>query len=540
MASESAAVCAAEFVGCKVVRLDMAKPLRQLLADVDYRIFQGNPDVEVDSIYYDSRECAPGGLFFCIRGFNLDGHDFVSEAVARGARVLVVERKVSAPQWVTVVEVEDTRRAMGLMSSAFFDRPSGRLNITGVTGTNGKTSVSFFVDALLRESGYGVGLLGTVENRIGGEVLPVKRTTPESLDLQSLFARMLAAGCTHVSMEVSSHAVDLERIAGTEFKAGIFTNLTQDHLDFHKDFESYRDAKKRFFSEYLKGDAVGIINADDGNADYMTTDLSCRVITYGIEDKDADVRAEAVQCGVEGIGFKVVSGGHELGCIETRLMGHFNVYNVLAMAAFAVASEIPFEYVGRVMNRMQPVPGRFERVEEGQDFAVVVDYAHTPDGLENVLKSAKGICRGKLFVVFGAGGDRDRSKRPIMGRAAASVADVVIITSDNPRTESPAAIIADIIEGVEEEIAVLPHDKKPKYMVEQDRFRAITTALTAAAEGDVVVIAGKGHETYQIFKDRTIHFDDREVARSILRERFSGKRSVGTDSRGCRRQACQG
>ncbi|MEW5946925.1 MAG: UDP-N-acetylmuramoyl-L-alanyl-D-glutamate--2,6-diaminopimelate ligase [bacterium] len=486
------------------------KPVRleRLLAGVPHRVAKGDGNTAVGSLSYDSRECAGGCLFFCIAGFNVDGHDFVPEAVARGAKAIVAERDVAVPEGVTLALVEDSRRAMGLISAEFFGNPSRKLDVTGVTGTNGKTSVAFMVEAALRRAGRRTALMGTVENRIGGEVLPVKRTTPESLDTQSLMARMVESGCTHLSMEVSSHAVELHRIAGCRFSTGIFTNLTQDHLDFHRDFDSYREAKRRFFSEYLTaGGQAAVLNADDPGAAYVARGLECRVVTYGIESGGADVRAEGVACGASGIRFEVTGGGSRLGVIESGLLGRFNVYNALALAAFAFARGIPFEAVAGVLADMPPVPGRFERIDAGQDFTVVVDYAHTPDGLENVLRSAREMCAGRLIVVFGAGGDRDRTKRPKMGAAAAALADVVIVTSDNPRSEDPGAIIRDVLAG-------MGAGREP--VVEPDRFNAIREALRTAGGGDVVVIAGKGHETYQIFRDRTVYFDDRELARSIL------------------------
>lgn len=497
------------------------KRLSDILASIEeYNMLSGRADAVVESLSYDSRECSSGGLFFCIRGFNVDGHDFIPEAVARGAKIIVVEREVKVPAGCVVVRVQNTRRAMGIVSSAFFDHPSKELNILGVTGTNGKTSVSLLAEALLRSLGKRTGLIGTVENRIVDEVLPVKRTTPESLDLQMLLARMVEAGCTDVSMEVSSHAVELHRISGCTFTAGVFTNLTQDHLDFHGDFNSYCDVKKRFFEQYLVGNATqAIVNADDTCCPRIVDGLSCGVIRFGIDNEEAEVKASDVRCGGRGIEYKVIIEGQEVGLINCGLLGRFNVYNTLAVVAYAHAHDIPFDSVRRILRDITPVPGRFERVTEGQNFTVVVDYAHTPDGLENILRSAGEIADGRVIAVFGAGGDRDRTKRPIMGGIAVRLSDHAVVTSDNPRSEAPSTIIEDILEGVEAE-----KQKKPgmSWTVEADRFEAIRKAISMARAGDVVVIAGKGHETYQIFKDRTIHFDDREVARNILVETRDG------------------
>ena len=332
---------------------------------------------------------------------------------------------------------------------------------------------------------------------------------------------MIDKGCTHAVMEVSSHAVALQRIAGCEYNAGILTNVTQDHLDFHKDFNDYLETKKRFFTDYMAADGVKILNRDDANYEIMRGGLAGRVVTYGVKSEDADVRAVDVSFDRRGIAFTVQSNLADSFRLETGLLGFFNVANALAVVTYALSREIPVDALRETFAAMPCVPGRFERVEAGQAFTVIVDYAHTPDGIENVLSSAREICRGRLIAIFGAGGDRDRSKRPLMGHAAARLSDFVIVTSDNPRTEAPYRIIEQIVYGIEQELEKVAPSKRFKFLIEEDRYTAIRTAIMSAKDDDVVVIAGKGHEDYQIFKDRTIHFDDRVVARKILEERLS-------------------
>lgn len=507
----------------------ITKTLEEILGGCEHEVVCGPVDREVTALCYDSRECSPGALFFCIRGFNVDGHEFVAEAVSRGASVLVVEEYGGDYDDVTVIKVADTRRAMGRLAANFFGNPADKLHLLGVTGTNGKTSVAFMADALLRAMGRTTGLLGTVVNRISGEELKVKRTTPESLDLQALLARMAERGCTHASMEVSSHAVVLHRIAGCSFNAGILTNITQDHLDFHKDFDEYFAAKKAFLTDCVDPDGIKVLNRDDAHYEQVREGLAGRVVTYGIESRDADVRAADIAFDGSGISFTVNSTFTDGFRVESGLLGLFNVYNALAIIAWALAEGVSPDIIKSTLQAMPCVPGRFEKVDQGQAFTVVVDYAHTPDGLVNVLQSARRICDGRLIVVFGAGGDRDRSKRPLMGQAAAKLADFAVVTSDNPRTEDPYRIIEQVVGGVELGLEQDKASRKFKYLIEEDRYTAIHAAINGARDNDVIVIAGKGHEDYQIFKDRTIHFDDRVVARKILQERMGhGAADPGT------------
>ncbi|HOX28717.1 MAG TPA: UDP-N-acetylmuramoyl-L-alanyl-D-glutamate--2,6-diaminopimelate ligase, partial [bacterium] len=426
------------------------KKLKELLAGSPHEIVAGNPEITVEALAYDSRECSQGTLFFCIPGFNVDGNDFIPEALARGASALVTERAgIEVPAGITLVRVPDSRKAMGMISAAFFDNPASKLHLVGVTGTNGKTSIAFLADALHRELGFLTGLLGTVENRIGDEIASVKRTTPEALDLQAFLYMMTQKKCTHAIMEVSSHAVALKRIDGCVFKAAIFTNLTQDHLDFHKSLDDYFDAKKRLFTDYLSSGGAAILNADDPSAASISKELSSGVVTYGASDA-ADVRAVGVECRNDGISYTVKSPFAPDFGVKSPLMGMFNVSNTLATVAYGLSQKFPVEAICGMLKKMKGVPGRFERIDEGQRFKLFVDYAHTPDGLLNILRSAREICAGRLIVVFGAGGDRDKSKRPLMGAAAAQNADFVIVTSDNPRTEDPDQIIDQIVQGIEQ------------------------------------------------------------------------------------------
>jgi UDP-N-acetylmuramoyl-L-alanyl-D-glutamate--2,6-diaminopimelate ligase len=453
--------------------------------------------VEIRELAYDARAAGPGSLFFCVPGSRADGHDFAPEAVANGAVALVVERplELDVPQLV----VSDVRRAMAPVADAFFDHPSSELEIAGVTGTNGKTTTAFLLYSILAAAGRRPGLLGTIECRVGGERRPAIRTTPEAIDLQRSFREMLDAGDRSCALEATSHGSELGRLDRARFAALVFTNLTQDHLDFHGTLERYFDAKRRLFTETRPPAAV---NVGDEHGRALADELRGHqpLLTYGFSD-DAELRPEGLESGPHGARFR--AGGIAL---ETRLRGRFNVENVLGAVAAARLLELPDDAIARGVRELRGVPGRFEAVDEGQPFAVLVDYAHTPDSLENVLRTARELARNRLICVFGCGGDRDRGKRPVMGRIAAGLADVAIVTSDNPRSEEPEAIISEIVAGAGDDVEVEP-----------DRAAAIAQALELAGEGDVVVIAGKGHEQGQQFRDRTIPFDDREVARDALR-----------------------
>jgi UDP-N-acetylmuramoyl-L-alanyl-D-glutamate--2,6-diaminopimelate ligase len=461
----------------------------------------GAGDIDITALAYDHRTVQPGTLFFCVPGLSRDGHEFAPAAVAAGAVALVVERPLGLG--VPEVQVPSVRRAMAPAAARFYGDPTAALDVVGVTGTNGKTTTAYLVRALLEADGRRTGLLGTVKSVIGGAEHEVVRTTPEAIDLQRTFRRMVAAGDTACAMEVSSHALALHRADAIHFAAAIFTNLTQDHLDFHRTMEAYFQAKRRLFT--CAAPALAIVNVDDEYGARLAGELP-HAITFALE-RPAAYRAVDVRTGVDGSRFTVRGPDGRL-AVRSPLRGRFNVYNVLG--AFAVARELGVDgdVAKAALATAGRVPGRFEPIEEGQDFAVLVDYAHTPDSLENVLRAAREITAGRLHVVFGCGGDRDRGKRPLMGEIATRLADRVIVTSDNPRSEDPEAIIAEILAG-----AGPGAERNP------DRREAIAEAIAGARGGDVVVIAGKGHEQGQeLAGGRKLPFDDAEVAREILRQ----------------------
>jgi UDP-N-acetylmuramoyl-L-alanyl-D-glutamate--2,6-diaminopimelate ligase len=456
--------------------------------------------VEISDLAYDTRSVTAGALFFCVPGERHDGHAFARDAVDRGAAALVVERplELDVPQLV----VPDARAAMAQAAVAFYDDPTSELEVAGVTGTTGKTTTTFLLWSILAAAGRQPGLLGTIESRIGGERRPAIRTTPEAIDLQRAFREMLAAGDRSVALEATSHGSELGRLDGVRFAALAFTNLGQDHLDFHGTFERYYDAKRRLFVE---GDLPpAAVNVGDQHGRRLAEELRSvghqPVLTFGFAT-DADLQAERLELDASGARFQ--AGGIEL---WTSLRGRFNVENVLAAVAVSRLLGLHDEAIAAGVERLRGVPGRFEAVDEGQPFTVVVDYSHKPDALENVLLTARDLARNRVICVFGCGGDRDRGKRPLMGKIATELADVAVVTSDNPRSEDPSAIIAEVLEGA-----------RPTAEVEPDRRAAIERAISLAQEGDVLVIAGKGHEQGQEFADRTFPFDDREVAREALR-----------------------
>jgi UDP-N-acetylmuramoyl-L-alanyl-D-glutamate--2,6-diaminopimelate ligase len=467
--------------------------------------------VEVASLAYDNRLAGPGTLFFCVVGFTRDGHDFAPDAVARGASALVVQRPLDLP--VAQVQVPSVRAAMAPAAAAFYGDPTAQLTTVGITGTNGKTTTAFLVRDLLEAAGRQTGLLGTVKSIVAGQEYVVARTTPEAIDLQRSFREMLDGGDDAAVMEVSSHALDLRRADAIHFAAAIFTNLTQDHLDFHPTMEEYFAAKRRLFVPDPPGAAV--INIDDPYGARLAAELEAP-ITFALHRR-ADYRATDLSTGLTGSTFTVQAPGGSVR-LSSPLRGEFNVYNVLGALAGARAVGVAEETCVRAIASAGQVPGRFETIEAGQDFAVLVDYAHTPDSLENVLEAARGLTDGRLIAVFGCGGDRDRGKRPLMGEIAGRLADVAIVTSDNPRSENPEAILAEILLGMD--------DAQARIVSEVDRRRAIALAIEAAGRGDVVVIAGKGHERGQEFAHgHRIDFDDATVAREMLQGVSTGARS---------------
>jgi UDP-N-acetylmuramoyl-L-alanyl-D-glutamate--2,6-diaminopimelate ligase len=475
--------------------------LAELIRGFDVERVAGGAGVEISSLAYDHRGVEPGALFFCVRGERRDGHELAAAAAGAGAVALVVERKleVDLPQAV----VPDSRAAMAPLAARFWGEPTGELRVVGITGTNGKTTTAHLVREILEAAGVRCGLLGTVKQVVGGIEEEVERTTPEAIDLQATFRRMLDAGDRACAMEVSSHALALHRCDAIDFDVALFTNLTQDHLDFHADMEDYFQAKRLLFE---MGPGRSIVNVDDPYGRRLAEEIDC--VTFSAEGVEADFAARDVRFDASGATFTASAPGADVE-VQTSLPGHFNVTNALAAFAAATALGVEPEAAGAGLARAGLVPGRFEPVDEGQDFAVVVDYAHTPDSLENVLRAARRLTEGRLITVFGAGGDRDRAKRPQMGRAAAELSDLAIVTSDNPRSEDPEAIVAEILTGIEEGARV---------EVEVERRAAIALALRHAQAGDLVVIAGKGHEQGQEFEGgRKVPFDDREVTREELR-----------------------
>ncbi|MGI8908851.1 MAG: UDP-N-acetylmuramoyl-L-alanyl-D-glutamate--2,6-diaminopimelate ligase [Candidatus Sumerlaeaceae bacterium] len=478
-----------------------------------------NPAVK--SITDDTRRIEPDCLFVATTGSKVDSHLFISDAVDKGAAAVLVERETPPYRGVDIVHVPDTRDALGRLAHAWHGNPSREMLVLGVTGTNGKTTTTFLLEAILRAAGYEPGVLGTIEYRFAGQRREAVNTTPTALQLAQLFAEMRDAGVTAVAMEVSSHAADQRRISGIEFDACLLTNITQDHLDYHGTMEAYAEAKKAIFFDYLlrraggtkkKGPAAAF-NLDDTYAGRFAAEFPLTKITFAVDNPVADLRATHIQMSQNESAFRVESAAGAAD-VQMHLVGMFNVQNALGAMALAQAVDIPQKAILKGLATLAAVPGRLEQVKAGQPFMVLVDYAHTPDALERVLVNARVMTQRKLIAVFGCGGDRDAGKRPIMGRAAAELADYVIVTNDNPRTEDPEKIADQVMEGV---VTIgLPLEHVARIL---DRKSAIEHALALADEGDVVVIAGKGHEDYQILGHEKIHFDDREVAREFLRAR---------------------
>lgn len=491
----------------------MSKTIADLIALLPECDVNGATDAAITDVTADSRQIVPGAMFFCLTGARTDGHQYIAKAVEVGARCIVAEKTPTEPlpSDVTVVRVADTREAMKRMAPFFFDYPANQLRMIGVTGTNGKTTTTHMIRHLLMAQGKRVALLGTIHTLLDEEVRTAANTTPDVVDLQRLLAETVTRGITHVVMEVSSHAISLERIAGCKFDVAVLTNITQDHLDFHKTFEAYVAAKKQLFTAIKPSDTDKhylVVNAADPSAADIVKDCTAPVFSYS-RSGAADITAANVRLGAKDMSFDV-TGGEETVRLQMAITGLFNVENVLAALSVAYHEGMPLESIGESLASFTGVPGRFELVEAGQPFTVVVDYAHTPDGLLNVIQTARAITEKHLIVVFGCGGDRDRTKRPIMGKLAAELADIPVLTSDNPRTEDPEKILDDVAAGV------LPAVGQKQWWRIADRKEAIEKALALASGGDVVLIAGKGHETYQLIGGKTFPFDDRLVAKTYL------------------------
>lgn len=479
--------------------------LSQLLKDIKVLETEGATDVEVLSLELDSRKVENGALFFAVKGTAADGHAYIPKALEKGAVAVVCQQIPDVrPEGVAFVKVENTEKIVGQMATMFFGNPTEKLTLVGVTGTNGKTTIATVLYNMFRNMGFKVGLLSTVCNYVDGTAIPTEHTTPDPITLNRLLAQMVEAGCTYAFMEVSSHAVAQNRIGGLKFKGGIFTNLTRDHLDYHKTFENYRDAKKAFFDS-LAADAFAVVNIDDKNGMVMVQNTKARVKTYSV-GRMADFTAKIIECHFEGMLLEM--NGKEVG---VRFIGKFNVSNLLAVYGAAVMLGQEPDDVLVAMSRMEPVNGRFEALTSPSGYTAIVDYAHTPDALENVLNAIHGVLEGKgqVITVCGAGGNRDKGKRPIMAREAERQSDRVIITSDNPRFEEPQDIINDMLAGLDD-------DQKKKVIAIADRREAIKTACALANKGDVILIAGKGHEDYQEIKGVKHHFDDKEEVRKCF------------------------
>ncbi len=479
--------------------------LSEIIKDLEILSATADMDMEIGGVSYDSRRTEPGDLFVAVKGFSSDGHRFIPTAMDKGAAAVLCE---DAPTDGTpYVQVSDCRLGLAIASRNLFGNPAGEMTVVGITGTSGKTSSSYLIKHMLETKlGAKVGLIGTNGHMIGEEFLPSEFTTPESYELQKLFRRMADAGCTHVVMEVSSHSLALERVAGVHFDVVLYTNLSQDHLDFHHTMEEYAAAKKKIFSMC----SAACVNADDPWAEYMTEGADCPILNFGAEREDVDLKAEKLVLSAEGVAFEACFADERA---ETSLAipGLFSVHNALGVMAVGLVLGLSLEDCASALRSAKGVKGRLESVPTDGDYSVIIDYSHKPDALENVLKTLRPVTRGRLIVLFGCGGDRDRLKRPIMGRIAADNADICIVTSDNPRTEEPEAIIDEIMEGF--------RGKETPVLRICDRVEAIRTALDNARAGDVILLAGKGHEDYQIVGHVKHHMDEREIVAEYLESR---------------------
>ena len=468
-----------------------------------FRLLRADARTEIHDLTLDSRTAGEGSLFLALHGAREDGADYAKEAAARGAVCVVTEH---AAEGVPCVLVPDAHEAAAKLAARWYGEPAGRMTVVGVTGTNGKTTTTYLLKQLLERClGAKVGLIGTNQNMIGDAVLPAERTTPDALTLQRLLREMADAGCTHVVMEVSSHSLVLDRVAGIHFQVGVFTNLTQDHLDFHKTMEEYRKAKAILFRRC----DIGVFNGDDGATEKILETATCKAMTYG-ETPEDDLWAEHPVLHSDGVEF-TAKYGQDSAHIRLGIPGKFTVYNALGVLGAAIALGVPLEQAVRALETAKGVKGRVEVVPTpGEDYTILIDYAHAPDGLQNVLSSVRGFCKGRLISVFGCGGDRDTTKRPIMGEIGARLSDIAIITSDNPRTEDPNKIIDMILAGIPD---------KTNCLVEENRRKAIRMAMELARKDDIIVLCGKGHETYQIIGTEKTHLDEREEVAAHLREK---------------------
>ncbi|MBI5182225.1 MAG: UDP-N-acetylmuramoyl-L-alanyl-D-glutamate--2,6-diaminopimelate ligase [Nitrospirae bacterium] len=490
--------------------------LKDLLDVLNKPEVNGGLEVQIGDIAYDSREVKRGSLFVAVKGFKTDGHRYIADAVKRGASAVVAEDAVNISKGdATIIIVPDTRNALALLSARFYGDPSRRLRMIGITGTNGKTTTSYLIKSIIEKAGKKAGLLGTISYIIGNEVMPAPHTTPESSDLQKHLSQILDTGAEYAVMEVSSHALELNRTANCEFDIGVFTNLTQDHLDFHKTMEDYFNAKLKLFTSLNNergkmAKKVGIINIDDPYSNRILSAMTVKAVTYGFSE-NADIRPAEINIDIGGIRFAAVTPKGNFP-VESRLTGKYNILNMLASIAVGQSLGFDNSAIQEGISSLISVSGRFEKINEGQDFSVVVDYAHTEDALKRILEAIRVFAKGRVITVFGCGGDRDRGKRPKMGEAAVKLSEIVILTSDNPRSEDPHEIIKEIEEGIKRR----RNGRLQEYLIIPDRKEAIYRAIGMAEKDDIILLAGKGHEDYQIIGDKKLHFDDREIAREAI------------------------
>lgn len=475
--------------------------LSDLIKDIDVIALHGSSAVKISGIAFNSQEVKPGDVFVCISGFKTDGHKYAPQAIERGAVAIIAERELEETAAATVI-VENTRLALAKAAAAYYDYPNRKFKLIGVTGTNGKTTTTYLVKSILENCGQKVGLIGTNQNMIGDSVLPSKHTTPDSLELMQLFSDMAEQGVDTVVMEVSSHSLALDRVAACEFDVGAFTNVTQDHLDFHETMENYIDAKSRLFEK----SSVAVLNADDKAYDSMKKKCRSQVMSYGVNNSDG-LFADNIEYKSVGVEFDALFNGEKTH-ISLAIPGQFSVYNALTAAGCCLGLGLSLEDISKGLETAHGVKGRIEVVKTDTDYTVIIDYAHTPDGLLNILNTIRGFAKGRIITVFGCGGDRDKTKRPQMGKIAGELSDYCVVTSDNPRTEEPSAIIEDVLAGIS--------GTGCEYSVVENRFEAIEFALDNAKAEDIILLAGKGHETYQILKDRTIVFDEREIVLKLI------------------------
>ncbi|TCO79311.1 UDP-N-acetylmuramoyl-L-alanyl-D-glutamate--2,6-diaminopimelate ligase [Marinisporobacter balticus] len=482
--------------------------LNELLKNIAIMDLVGEEAIDITGIAYDSRKVDENYLFACIIGLKTDGHEYIEQVIKKGAKALIVEKNIPPIKGITIIRVENSRKALALISANFFKHPTKNMHIIGVTGTNGKTTTTHLIKNILEKNSVHCGLIGTISHKILDKEYKANNTTPESLELQSLFKEMLGLNVNSCAMEVSSHSLDLDRVAGINYKIGVFTNLTRDHLDFHKNIENYKNAKAKLF---YQTSLANIINIDDQYGAEIANEvknLDAKLITYGIEKK-AEIYAKDITISPKGTEFTLVTPEFE-GHIKISTPGMFSVYNALAAMAVSYVLGYNFEQIKKGIESIKGVLGRFEAVENTGKYTIIVDYSHTPDALENALDTIKEFVKGKIITVFGCGGDRDKTKRPMMGEIAGELSDFCIITSDNPRSEKPDEIIKDVEVGIKK--------TNCKYKMIVDRKEAIREAIKISEPDDIILIAGKGHETYQIIGKKIIDFDDKKVSQEILRE----------------------